>query len=71
MITDFRCSFCGKLRSEVRKLISGPRVFICNECVLLALDVIAEDDGVMVVRDERGVWSIVHLPPEPIGEVKP
>ena len=30
---DFHCSFCGKRRREVRKLISGPRVFICNECV--------------------------------------
>ena len=30
---DFHCSFCGKRRMEVRKLISGPRVFICNECV--------------------------------------
>ena len=30
---DFHCSFCGKRRGEVRKLISGPRVFICNECV--------------------------------------
>jgi len=30
---DFHCSFCGKRRTEVRKLISGPRVFICNECV--------------------------------------
>jgi ATP-dependent protease Clp ATPase subunit len=30
---DFHCSFCGKRRGEVGKLISGPRVFICNECV--------------------------------------
>ena len=30
---DFHCSFCGKRRIEVGKLISGPRVFICNECV--------------------------------------
>jgi ATP-dependent protease Clp ATPase subunit len=30
---DFHCSFCGKRRVEVRKLISGPRVFICDECV--------------------------------------
>ena len=30
---DFFCSFCGKRRGEVKKLVSGPRVFICNECV--------------------------------------
>lgn len=30
---DFFCSFCGKRRREVRKLVSGPRVFICNECI--------------------------------------
>ncbi len=30
---DFACSFCGRLRRQVRKLISGPRVFVCNECV--------------------------------------
>ena len=29
---DFHCSFCGKRRREVRKLISGPRVFICDDC---------------------------------------
>jgi len=37
---DFSCSFCGKRRREVRKLISGPRVFICNECVARCREVI-------------------------------
>jgi ATP-dependent protease Clp ATPase subunit len=37
---DFHCSFCGKRRLEVRKLISGPRVFICNECVARCREVI-------------------------------
>jgi ATP-dependent protease Clp ATPase subunit len=37
---DFHCSFCGKRRGEVRKLISGPRVFICNECVVLCREII-------------------------------
>ena len=35
LMDDFHCSFCGKRRREVRKLISGPRVFICDECVAL------------------------------------
>ena len=37
------CSFCGKSQHEVRKLIAGPTVYICNECVEVCLDIIAED----------------------------
>ena len=40
---QFRCSFCGKGRDEVRKLIAGPTVYICDECVGLCNDIIAED----------------------------
>ena len=39
-----RCSFCGKSQDRVRKLIAGPGVFICDECVDLCNDVIREDD---------------------------
>src|SRR5437867_1198796 len=42
---DFHCSFCGKRRREVRKLISGPRVFICDECVALCNDIIAKEEA--------------------------
>ena len=38
------CSFCGKSQHEVRKLIAGPNVFICNECVELCADIIKEED---------------------------
>jgi ATP-dependent Clp protease ATP-binding subunit ClpX len=38
-----RCSFCNKSQREVRKLIAGPTVFICDECVDICLDIIAED----------------------------
>jgi hypothetical protein len=38
-----RCSFCGKAQDEVRKLIAGPTVFICNECVEVCVDVVAAD----------------------------
>ncbi len=38
-----RCSFCGKSRAEVKKLIAGPTVYICNECVDLCNDIIAEE----------------------------
>ncbi len=44
---QLRCSFCGKGREEVRKLIAGPTVYICDECVDLCNGIIAED------RDER------------------
>jgi ATP-dependent Clp protease ATP-binding subunit ClpX len=38
------CSFCGKSQQEVRKLIAGPTVFICSECVGLCMDIIGEDN---------------------------
>jgi ATP-dependent Clp protease ATP-binding subunit ClpX len=41
---DLRCSFCGKSRQEVRKLISGPKVFICDECVSLCNEIIAKEE---------------------------
>ena len=37
------CSFCGKSQHEVRKLIAGPTVFICDECVELCMDIIREE----------------------------
>ena len=39
------CSFCGKSQHEVRKLIAGPTVFICDECVELCMDIIREEIG--------------------------
>lgn len=41
---NLRCSFCGKSRKEVRKLISGPKVFICDECVGLCNEIIAKEE---------------------------
>jgi len=43
------CSFCGKSQHEVRKLIAGPNVFICNECVELCMDIIREEDKSQLV----------------------
>jgi ATP-dependent Clp protease ATP-binding subunit ClpX len=40
---ELRCSFCGKHKDEVEKLIAGPHVFICNECVDLCNLIIAEE----------------------------
>src|SRR4026207_2434130 len=38
-----KCSFCGKSQNDVRKLIAGPTVYICNECIELCNDIIAEE----------------------------
>lgn len=51
------CSFCGKSQHEVRKLIAGPNVFICNECVELCMDIIREEDKSQLVRTGEGVPS--------------
>jgi hypothetical protein len=40
---DLRCSFCQKHQSDVRKLIAGPAVFICDECVEVCVDIMADD----------------------------
>jgi ATP-dependent Clp protease ATP-binding subunit ClpX len=49
------CSFCGKSQHEVRKLIAGPNVFICNECVELCMDIIREEDKSQLVKTGDGV----------------
>ena len=50
------CSFCGKSQHEVRKLIAGPSVFICDECVELCNDIIREE------LEEKAATSRTHLP---------
>src|SRR5688572_32600491 len=40
---DLRCSFCNKPKGAVRKLIAGPTVFICDECVQVCVDIIADE----------------------------
>ena len=44
------CSFCGKSQHEVRKLIAGPTVFICDECVELCMDIIREENKSSLAR---------------------
>ena len=48
--SELRCSFCNKPQREVRKLIAGPNVYICNECVDTCNEILAED----VEKEERG-----------------
>lgn len=49
------CSFCGKSQHEVRKLIAGPNVFICNECVELCVDIIREEDRTELIKSGDGI----------------
>jgi ATP-dependent Clp protease ATP-binding subunit ClpX len=51
------CSFCGKSQHEVRKLIAGPTVFICDECVELCMDIIREESKTTLVKSRDGVPS--------------
>ncbi len=51
------CSFCGKSQHEVRKLIAGPTVFICDECVELCMDIIKEENKGSLIKHQDGVPS--------------
>ena len=51
------CNFCGKSQHEVRKLIAGPTVFICDECVELCMDIIKEENKSSLVKHQDGVPS--------------
>jgi ATP-dependent Clp protease ATP-binding subunit ClpX len=49
------CSFCGKSQHEVRKLIAGPTVFICDECVELCMDIIRDETKAYCLKASDGV----------------
>ena len=49
------CSFCGKSQHEVKKLIAGPTVFICDECIELCMDIIKEENKNSLVKHQEGV----------------
>ncbi|MCB1538556.1 MAG: ATP-dependent Clp protease ATP-binding subunit ClpX, partial [Alphaproteobacteria bacterium] len=55
------CSFCGKSQHEVRKLIAGPNVFICNECVELCTDIIREEDKTQLVKTGGGIPTPLEI----------
>ncbi|UCF21705.1 MAG: ATP-dependent Clp protease ATP-binding subunit ClpX [Gemmatimonadota bacterium] len=57
-----RCSFCGKSKESVKKFISGPNVYICNECISLCNEILAEED------ERVAAESITHIPRP--GEIK-
>jgi ATP-dependent Clp protease ATP-binding subunit ClpX len=49
------CTFCGKSQQEVRKLIAGPTVFICNECVELCMDIVGEENKSSLVKSRESI----------------
>ena len=51
------CSFCGKNQKEVKKLIAGPTVFVCDECVELCMDIIREETKSSAFKSKIGVPS--------------
>ncbi len=55
------CSFCGKSQHEVRKLIAGPTVFICDECVELCMDIIREENKSSLVKSRDGVPTPMEI----------
>ncbi len=55
------CSFCGKSQHEVRKLIAGPTVFICDECVELCTDIIREEHKSALVKSRAGVPTPMEI----------
>lgn len=54
------CSFCGKSQHEVRKLIAGPSVYICDECVDLCNDIIREEIKEVAPHRERSALPTPH-----------
>ena len=54
---SLHCSFCGKDQDELSKLIAGPTAFICNECVVLCMDIISEENKSSLMKSPDGIPS--------------
>jgi ClpX C4-type zinc finger len=65
--SDLQCSFCNKSQNDVRKLIAGPTVFICDECVAVCNDILLDDartsDHARISDDTRVSGSAYSVPP--------
>ena len=60
------CSFCGKSQHEVRKLIAGPSVFVCNECVELCNDIMREEELVQSSDSTTPPSFVRAVPPRDV-----
>ena len=65
---ELRCSFCGKMQNQVQRLIAGPGVCICNECVELCQSVLDDDMPAQRPRQSRPEQQITVLKPREIKE---
>ena len=59
-----RCSFCGKHQDEVRRLIAGPGVYICNECVDLCMSILDDEEGTAREQLENAIPDVIPTPKE-------
>ena len=55
------CSFCGKTQDQVKKLIAGPNVYICDECIDLCSDIIEEEYDVLANKDENSQFILNYF----------
>jgi len=65
---ELTCSFCQKRQSQVRKLISGPKVFICSECVAFCNELVAGDDEAAAAKCPRPREIVAHLDQHVVGQ---
>ena len=72
--SEYNCSFCGKERAKVKKLIAGPKVYICNECVDLCHSILEENDVSTDNKEQKELKTIIpdelklHLDEHVIGQ---
>ena len=64
-----KCSFCGKTQDQVKRLIAGPGVYICNECIELCLSVLEEENVVSEKHSSKADKSITLLKPKEIKKI--
>jgi ATP-dependent Clp protease ATP-binding subunit ClpX len=67
-IDEIKCSFCSKQRNDVRKLISGPKVYICNECVSVCNDLLLREEFTKAISDYRPLFIYNELNKYIIGQ---
>lgn len=59
------CSFCGKSQHDVRKLIAGPTVFICDECIELCMDIVNEEAAILKAKELLKTNGYIIVDPAP------
>ncbi|MGX8796061.1 ATP-dependent Clp protease ATP-binding subunit ClpX [Fusibacter sp. JL298sf-3] len=59
--STLKCSFCGKSQEQVKRLIAGPNVYICDECIELCNEIL-EEELAIYKKEDGGEWTIEHLP---------